>query len=250
MVQTMILYPAIDLLSGKCVRLFQGNFCKTTIYNTDPIQVANHYAEEGAEFIHVVDLDGAKQGRISQFELITKLQQETGLKIQIGGGIREIVDIKKLLQIGVSRVVLGSIALEKPQLVRAWLNEFGTENIGLAFDIKLNQNAEPIIFIEGWQRSSNKNLWDLLHFYESSDLKHVLCTDIQCDGTLRGPNIAFYQTCQKNHPNVAFQASGGIRSLNDLQELKKIPLSGAIIGTALYEKRFFLHEALSKVKSC
>lgn len=240
----MIIYPAIDLKSGKCVRLLQGNFDQDTCYSHDPVAVARQYAKEKPEFLHIVDLDGAAKGFFSQHDLIIQLQRESGLKIQVGGGIRTKQDIDILFSYGVTRVILGSIAITMPKLVNHWLDEFGSDKIVLAFDVKINSQGDPMVATEGWSTLSNKTLWNVLDFYQAQGVKNVLCTDIDRDGTLQGPNITLYKDCQKRYPQIAFQASGGIHALNDLQLLKNIPMAGAIVGKALYEKCFSLAEAI------
>ena len=246
----MKIYPAIDLKSGECVRLHQGSFNQVTYYSKDPISMANSFAQQGAKFLHVVDLDGAKEGMPVNFEVVVKIAQETNLKIQTGGGIRTKEEINQFISKGIDRIVLGSIAILQPQLVKEWLDEFGTEKIVLALDIRMNENAEPTVAMQGWQTNSEISLWQLLDDYQDSPLQHILCTDIHRDGTLQGPNINLYKTCCARYPLYEFQASGGISSLNDLRELSQIPVAATIIGKALYEKQFSLHEALDEIKSC
>jgi phosphoribosylformimino-5-aminoimidazole carboxamide ribotide isomerase len=246
----MILYPAIDLKQGKCVRLLQGDFNQMTLYDIDAIQVAKNYAKAGAHFLHVVDLDGAQNGAIAQLDLMLKIQNETGLQLQVGGGIREKSMLKKLIDSGISRVILGSIAVKDPQQVCSWIEEYGPEQIVLAFDIKMNEKNDPIAFVHGWETASQANLWELLAIYQKSALKNVLCTDISLDGTLQGPNFNLYTACKKRYPHIAFQASGGIASLKDLHMLQEISVAGAIVGKALYEEKFTLEEALQRVKLC
>lgn len=243
----MLLYPAIDLKQGKCVRLLQGDFNQMTLYDVDPIQVAKNYAKAGAHFLHVVDLDGAQNGVVSQLDLMLKIQRESGLQIQVGGGIREKHVIKTLIDHGIARVVLGSIAVKEPQRVCTWIEEFSPEKIVLAFDIKMNESNDPIAFVHGWETAGQLSLWELLEIYQKSSLQHVLCTDISLDGTLQGPNFDLYAACKKYYPHIALQASGGIASLNDLQMLQEMSVAGAIIGKALYEKKFTLEEALERV---
>lgn len=244
----MIIYPAIDLKSGKCVRLLQGNFDQNTCYGDDPVAVARQYANEKAEFLHVIDLDGAKQGFLSQGDLIIELQRKSNLKIQVGGGIRSKKDIDDLLKNGIERIILGSVAITMPSLVDYSLDKFGPDRIVLAFDVKINSQGDPVVATEGWSTVSSKTLWDLLDFYQNYGIKNILCTDIHRDGTLQGSNISLYKACQKRYPHLDFQASGGIHALTDLQLLKNIPMAGAIVGKALYEKRFSLTEAIREVR--
>lgn len=245
----MIIYPAIDLRRGNCVRLIHGDFDKETYYSNDPVKIACYYASMGAKFLHVVDLDGAKAGYPIQHDLIFQIQRKSRLNIQVGGGIRDKAAIEQLLKHNISRVILGSIAVNQPSLVKKWLNEFGKDKIILAFDIKINAQGNPAIATQGWQTLSNKILWDLLDEYAPL-VKHVLCTDISRDGTLQGPNQSLYQICSLHYPDINFQASGGVQSVEDLKILKKIPIDGVVIGKALYEKKFSLKEAIDEVEKC
>ena len=249
----MMIYPAIDLRKGNCVRLFRGDFDKETFYSNDPIKTAFYYANLGATFLHVVDLDGAKEGYSVQNELIIRIKNESKINIQAGGGIRDKNAIEKLLNHGISRVVLGSIAINQALLVRKWLDQYGPEKIVLAFDVKLNEKGDPILTTQGWTNLRNKILWNVLDFYHTSHgIKHVLCTDIERDGTLEGPNTTLYKTCSSRYPEIAFQASGGIKSLEDLKTLNQISIAGTIIGKALYEKKFSLSDAMNifEVEKC
>lgn len=244
----MELYPAIDLHSGQCVRLYQGAFDQLTSYGNDPLAVAQHFQSEGAKYLHLVDLEGAKKGAPVHLEVIREIAQNTDLQIQVGGGIRDITQIEQLFDLGVKRVILGSIAISQSALVTQWLYHFGAEKIVLAFDIRMDQQGMPYLASHGWQSDTSTSLWDILEVYAPCALKHVLCTDIACDGTLQGPNVALYQQCQKRYPQVHFQASGGVSRLADLQKLAHIPVAGVIIGKALYEKRFSLSEAYFVLK--
>lgn len=238
----MIIYPALDLRNRQCVRLYQGNFAQTTIYHDDPLVVAKNFIEQGAEWLHVVDLDAAKNPECHQHDFIIELVKNCGINVQVGGGIREQGQVKNLLDRNIKRVVVGSLAVKQPELVKSWLNYFGSEKIVLALDI-IWQELEPYIAVHGWQSQSAKKLVDLIIYYQQN-LNHVLCTDIACDGTLRGPNFKLYENLLQQFPDLAIQASGGIGSLQDLMALKKMTMPGVIVGKALYEKKFTLNEAL------
>lgn len=246
----MKIYPAIDIKSGQCVRLYQGSYEQVTVYHQYPLTVAQFFAAEGAEHLHVVDLDGAKAGKPIHLSLIEKLIQQSGLKIQTGGGIRNRESIEQLLQAGVSRVILGSVAVTDVTSVKTWLKEFGRERIVLALDVRLNQQNIPYVATHGWQTNQQKNMWDLLDDYRDALPMHVLCTDIQCDGTLLGPNLNLYQECLTRFPTIEFQASGGIGTLADIKKLSEMKVAGVIIGKALYENKFTLRSAISEVASC
>ena len=243
----MNIIPAIDIKSGECVRLYQGCYDKITTYSNNPVAVAKSFAEQGAQLLHVVDLDGAKQGNSVNLALIKQMAQETGLNIQTGGGIRTKQQVAELLEVGFARVVLGSIAVTSPEEVSTWVQEFGYERITLALDIRMNDNL-PQLAIHGWQTASLLSLWELLDKYPT--IKHVLCTDIQFDGTLQGPNINLYKEAVKKYPSIHFQASGGIGSLKDLDLLSSIPVASVIIGKALYENKFSLRDAFNEVSVC
>ncbi|HVV68429.1 MAG TPA: 1-(5-phosphoribosyl)-5-[(5-phosphoribosylamino)methylideneamino]imidazole-4-carboxamide isomerase [Gammaproteobacteria bacterium] len=240
----MKLYPAIDLKSGTCVRLYKGSFDHVTAYQASPLSVAENFASEGADFLHIIDLDGAQEGTSKHTSLVLDIIEKTRLSIQLGGGIRSYAQLSQWLHNGVTRVILGSIALSEPEKVNMWLREFGAERIVLALDIRMNSANEPILASHGWQQNSGMSLWHLLDLYQDSPLKHVLCTDIDCDGTLAGPNISLYQQCSQRYPNLDFQASGGVSSLADLRTLAQMQVSGVIVGKALYERKFSLSEAL------
>ena len=236
----MIIYPAIDLRDGKCVRLTKGDFATTKVYNDNPILVLEEFSKFGASWLHMVDLDGAKQGSIAQGELIKSLVESSDLKVQVGGGIRTTEDIERLFAYGVSRVVLGSICVSNKEQVKQWLDNYGPERIVLALDCHLNESGTPMVSTHGWQESSSVTVWDLLNYYATA--KYVLCTDISVDGTLEGPSMDLYKELQERFPNINLIASGGVGSLNDLIKLKELNVYGAVVGKAIYEGRIPLEK--------
>lgn len=238
----MLVFPAIDLVGGKCVRLTKGDFASTKIYHDDPVQMLQGLAIKGANFVHVVDLDGAKKGGIVQLELIHKLAQNIDLDIQVGGGIRTIADINHLLNAGVKRVVLGSVCVVDRNLVKEMLTEFGCEKIVLALDCLLNENGVPVVKTHGWQNSSGESLWELLGFYHEA--KYLLCTDIKVDGTLMGPNLELYREIKRCYPKLQIIASGGVSSDYDLDELRKLDVYAVVVGKAMYEGTIDIAKAL------
>lgn len=246
----MIIYPAIDLKSNRCVRLYQGQYEQVTIYEHDPIKLAQSFAQQGATWLHIVDLDGAKCGASTQLDLIFKIKRESGLRVQVGGGIRSKEQITNLLQNGIDRVILGSTAVQHANEIKMWLNDFDSEQIAVALDVRFDFENQPILAVHGWQVATKLNLWQLLDCYQESPLKHVLCTDIARDGTLLGCNIHLYQQCIEHYPHIEFQASGGIHALSDLQQLVLLPIAGAVIGKALYENKFSLPMALDEARLC
>jgi phosphoribosylformimino-5-aminoimidazole carboxamide ribotide isomerase len=241
----MIIYPAIDLRGGRCVRLNEGKFADETVYGTDPLAVARDFAAAGAEWLHVVDLDGAKDPARRQTALVQSLARESRLKVQTGGGIRDAAQVETLLAAGASRVIVGSLAVREPALVREWLARFGPDKIVLALDVRLDAAGTPLVALAGWQASSGKALDTVLAGFIPVGLLHVLCTDISRDGLLQGPNFALYAGLGRRFPSLQVQASGGVASLDDLRRLRAEGSAGAITGRALYEKKFTLQEALA-----
>jgi phosphoribosylformimino-5-aminoimidazole carboxamide ribotide isomerase len=191
----------------------------------------------------MVDLDGAKSGKLMQYELIKRLVAASPLSIQIGGGIRTHADLSALFKAGVAKVVIGSICISQPQLVANWLAEFGSKRIVLALDCRLNSQGVPQVVTHGWQHESNQTLWEVLDQYANAEF--ILCSDVSLDGTLLGPNISLYQQIQSRYPQLNIIASGGISQLSDVMQIKKIGLHGLVIGKALYENKFNLEEALA-----
>jgi len=238
-----MIWPAIDLMDGRCVRLHKGDFTQKSLYDADPLARANAFAEAGARALHVVDLDGAKAGEPCQSNLVCRLAKFSGLQVQAGGGIRSGDDIETLLGGGVRRVIIGSLAVTNIETVQNWLWEFGAERIVLALDIRL-ENGTPIPAIRGWQESTSQSLWDILAAYEGT-VKNLLVTDIDRDGVLGGTNAALYTEIKAQFPGLSLLASGGIGCVDDIRAAYGAGANGVIIGKALYENKFTLEEALS-----
>ena len=241
----MIIYPAIDIRNSKCVRLYQGDFERETVYKLDPLATAKSYAAAGASWIHIVDLNGANDPRYNQRSLISDIIDETDIKIQTGGGIRTKDQVESLLNSGAERVIIGSMAVLQPVVVSAWLSYFGPERLVLALDIIHDNNNEPLITVNAWKDMTDYSLFTMINYYESYGLKHVLCTNISLDGTLSGPDYNLYKKLLERFPKLSLQASGGIHAINDIKLLQEQGLSGAIVGRALYENKFTLPEVLS-----
>jgi len=241
----MIIYPAIDLRGGRCVRLNEGRFDDETVYGSDPLAVARDFAAAGAAWLHVVDLDGAKDPTKRQTALVQALARESRLNVQTGGGIRDVGQVETLFAAGASRVIVGSLAVREPARVREWLARFGPDRIVLALDVRLDGAGTPLVALAGWQASSGKTLDAVLANFIPAGLIHVLCTDISRDGLLQGPNFALYAGLGERFPALQVQASGGVASLDDLRRLRAQGSAGAITGRALYEKKFTLPEALA-----
>ena len=240
-----MIYPAMDLMDGGCVRLLKGDFDARTNYSADPVDVAKAYAEAGAEWMHIVDLDGAKAGKSAQTDLILKIVNSANIKVQTGGGIRDISQIQTLLNGGVDRVVIGSLAISNPQMVKHWLKEFGPSAICLALDVNQGDDGEFRPAIKGWTEPSDKTLWDVLSDYLGSGLKTILVTDIGRDGMQIGGNIELYKRIQSEFPTIDLITSGGVGKLDHVKSLKTLNPHGIIIGKALYEGAFSLKSAIS-----
>jgi len=238
-----MIIPAIDLLGGKTVRLFKGDYSTVRYYNEAPLELIQNYAEKGAELIHIVDLEGARDPSRRQLELIKAMVASTRVQIQTGGGIRSDQDITRLMDAGVSRVVLGSRAINDPDTVGAWIGQFGSDHLVLALDVILDDQGKKWLPTNGWRRESGKQLENMLDYYLDCGVQHVLCTDISRDGTLSGPNHALYRDLIEQYPTIRWQASGGIGNLNDIRIVSRTGVSGVIIGKALLDKKFELQEA-------
>ena len=236
----MIIYPAIDLIAGEIVRLHKGDFAQKTTYGTDPVAVARSYAEAGANWLHLVDLDGARDPSQRQTGLIGNIIAGSGLKVQTGGGIRSRADVEVLVAAGANRVVIGSLAVRDPGLVADMIRDFGPDTICLAADVVRPDN-EFLIAVSGWQEASDMSLSAFLSGFEAAGLRHVLCTDIDRDGTMRGPNVDLYHSVKNDFPKIHLQASGGVKGIEDLEGL---PTDGVIIGRAIYEGAIDLRAAL------
>ena len=233
----MQLIPSSDLRGGKCVRLLQGDFARETQYALAPHELLLRYRTMGARWLHVVDLDGARAGHLVNRDTLVALASQSGLLLQVGGGIRQQAIIEDLLAHGVERAIVGSAAVDSADEVRAWLRHFGPEKVGLAFDVKLDADNVPRVQTRGWTRGTQLVLWDAVADFLAAGLRHVLCTDVARDGALAGPNVELYSEAQRRFPQLAWQASGGIRSVSDLAALDHLGLAAAISGKALIEER-------------
>jgi len=243
----MILYPAIDLRAGVCVRLMHGRFDQVTEYDTDPAARLATFAQAGAGWAHIVDLDGAEAGRAVQHTLIGTLARSGTVSIQSGGGVRSAEDVAALLDAGVSRVVVGSLAVSQPDTVLAWLDRFGAERITLAIDVKADGDRY-VPALKGWTEAASVDLWAALDRYRAGSARHLLVTDVGRDGALTGPNLDLLKTIVERRPDLKVQASGGVSSVADLTATQAIGCDGAIVGRALYEGRFTVAEAIKAVR--
>ncbi|MBC1985971.1 1-(5-phosphoribosyl)-5-[(5-phosphoribosylamino)methylideneamino]imidazole-4-carboxamide isomerase [Listeria sp. FSL L7-0478] len=223
----MQIFPAIDLKNGQCVRLFQGDFSKQTVVNEDPIAQAKAFAADGATYLHIVDLDGALEGRPVNLEIIQKMKQSARIPVQVGGGIRSMAQVDYYLESGIDRVIIGSAALTDPDFLRAAVQKYGPK-IAAGIDAK-----NGFVATSGWLDVSQVSYLDLAKRMEEMDVETIIYTDISRDGTLTGPNLEQMAALQK-HVSINLVASGGVSSRTDLEALAKLGLYGAIAGKALY----------------
>jgi phosphoribosylformimino-5-aminoimidazole carboxamide ribotide isomerase len=242
----MIVYPAIDLRGGRVVRLRQGDYAAETRYADEPLEVARRYRADGAQWIHVVDLDAARDGTMRHRETIAAIARDSGLTVQAGGGVRSEADVEALLDAGVSRVVIGSLAVREPERVAGWIGRFGAERICVALDTRADQTGRWQLPVAGWTEDSGVELDALIARYATlAPIRHVLCTDITRDGMLSGPSVALYRTLATRWSTLAVQASGGIRDAADIAAARDAGCAGAIIGKALLDGRVALAELLA-----
>lgn len=240
-----MIYPAIDLMDGGCVRLFKGDFNQRVDYEISPMAVARSFAEAGSEWIHIVDLDGAKHGKTEQADLIMSIAKESGISVQTGGGLRELAHIERLLSGGVQRAVIGSLSVTNPQMVKYWLTSLGPDRIVVALDVKIAEDGIPYPTTHGWTETAGRNLWEVLDDYMDSGLKKILVTDIAKDGVLGGANNNLYKDIIDKYQSLDLITSGGVGTLDHVKDLKALKPHGIIIGKALYENKFTLAEAIT-----
>ncbi|WP_295478058.1 1-(5-phosphoribosyl)-5-[(5-phosphoribosylamino)methylideneamino]imidazole-4-carboxamide isomerase [uncultured Sutterella sp.] len=240
----MITIPAIDLLDGRVVRLHQGDYGASRDYGDEALERLQAYEKAGAELLHIVDLTGAKDPAARQIPLLKRLLSGLTVPVQVGGGVRTEADVKALLSAGASRVVVGSAAVKKPAMVRDWMRFFGADAVVLALDVRVGADGTAKVAVSGWQEDSGVLIEDVIRGFEPVGLKHVLCTDISKDGTLKGPNADLYGRLAHEFPAVDFQASGGIGSLDDIRGLRGTGVSGVIVGRALLDGHFTAKEAI------
>jgi phosphoribosylformimino-5-aminoimidazole carboxamide ribotide isomerase len=231
----MKLIPAIDLRAGHCVRLLHGDFDAETRYAADAPTLLAKYRAAGADWLHIVDLDGARDGSAENRSIIVELARHRSMKLQVGGGLRNTAALAQMLDAGAERAVIGSAAVSQVEQVQHWLREFGAQRLTLAFDVSIDEDGVPRVMTHGWQRQSERTLWQAVESYAASQLKHVLCTDVGRDGALTGPNVELYREAVRRYPHIDWQASGGIRNARDLHALAETGAAAAISGKALLE---------------
>jgi len=236
--------PAIDVRQSCVVRLSQGDYERETVYDDSPLATAVRYADAGAQWLHLVDLDAARRGEYSLQALLAKLRKSP-LQVQTGGGIRNEADVESLLALGATRVVIGTQAVRDPVRVSGWIEEYGRERITLALDARQDDGGNWCLPVAGWTETSGASLEGLLDRFSDAGLKHVLCTDIARDGMLGGFNLDLYRMLSQRWPQLSIQASGGVRGVDDIVAAREAGASAAILGRALLEQRFQLREALT-----
>ena len=237
----MIILPAIDLKDGKVVRLEQGDFNKETVYSSDPIKIATQFEEKGASWLHVVDLDGASKGESRNFDLIKKIRKETDLSIQTGGGIRSIEDVKRLIDAGIDRVILGTLAVKNPEMLDDIIEKFGSEKILVSIDAHNGKVATS-----GWKEKSDLEVLEFAKALEQKGIKYILYTDIKRDGMLVGPDFKGLNELKQN-TELKIIASGGISSVSEIVKLNNLGFYGVITGQAIYKNKIDLKDAIEKV---
>lgn len=235
--------PAIDLRGGRVVRLRQGDYARETVFPVDPVELAQGYADEGAQWLHVVDLDGARSGRFANLAVIEAITRTGALKVQAGGGVRTTDDLRRLYAAGVARVVVGSLAVQNPYATAIWISQFEPDRLVLALDVRRQADAWRLP-VHGWTEDSCVQLDTLAAHYTRAGARHVLCTDIARDGTLDGFNLDLYRDLAGFAPDFEIQASGGACSLDDMRRVRAAGVRGVILGRALLERKFTLKEAL------
>jgi phosphoribosylformimino-5-aminoimidazole carboxamide ribotide isomerase len=238
----MKIIPAIDLQDGRCVRLFQGDFKQTTEYSSNPADIGKRFSTLDVEDLHIVDLDGARTGSQQNHAIVADIANATGLRVQLGGGLRGRDDVAGWLENGVSRCVLGSVAIRDPGTVIDWFGEFGPEALVLALDVRLDQGGTPVLTTQGWTEDSGVSLWECLDAYAGAGARHVLCTDVSRDGAMTGPNFQLYVEILNRYPALQLQASGGVRDIEDLELLRELGVPAAITGRALLDGQITAEE--------
>ncbi len=244
------LYPAIDVRDGRVVRLRQGDYAQETRYEDAPIALARAYAQAGAQWLHLVDLDAARSGGYTLLPLLREIASTTSLQVQTGGGVRAEDDVARMLDAGAQRVVVGSLAVREPDTVLQWVRRFGAERITLALDARQDADGAWRLPVAGWTQDSGVALESLLRCFADAGARHLLCTDIARDGMLSGPNLDLYAKIAAVAPGLRLQASGGVRDIGDIVAARQAGCAGAVLGKALLEHRFNLDDALRQVRSC
>jgi len=233
----MRIIPAIDIINGECVRLSKGDYNKKTVYSKNVLDIAKNFEDNGIQFLHLVDLDGAKENRIINYKSLEQISSKTSLIIDFGGGLKSEEDIKIAFESGAKQVTLGSVAVKNPELFLETLEKYGKEKIILGADAKKEKIA-----VSGWLEESEMNIYDFIKEKTEDGIQYIISTDIDKDGMLEGPSFDLYEKIIAENPDIKLIASGGITSTNNLVQLNSISCEGAIIGKALYENRITFND--------
>lgn len=233
----MRLIPAIDIIDGKCVRLSKGDYDTKKIYNENPLEVAKSFEAHGIQYLHLVDLDGAKSSRIVNYKVLEQIASKTSLKIDFGGGLKSDADLKIAFESGANQITGGSIAIKQPEVFKNWIQKYGAEKIILGADA-INEK----VAISGWLEESKEEVIPFIQNYHKEGIQYVICTDISKDGMLEGPSFELYQRILEQIKDVKLIASGGISTFDELPKLAELGCEGTIIGKAIYEGRITLKQ--------
>ncbi len=239
----MRIIPAIDIIGGKCVRLSQGEYDSKKVYHENPVEVAKMFEDNGIQYLHLVDLDGAKAKHVVNLKVLNDIASKTKLTIDFGGGIKSDEDIKSVFENGASQVTVGSIAVSNPEILDKWLSEYSSQKIILGADAKDGKVA-----ITGWQTVSSLDLSNFIGEYVEKGIQYVICTDISKDGMLQGTSTELYKNLRKQFPKINLIASGGVSDISELHILSEMGMDGAIIGKAIYEGHISLYELKEFIK--
>lgn len=240
----MRIIPSIDIIEGKCVRLSQGDYSKKTVYSSSPFEMAQRFEDHGINFLHLVDLDGAKSSKIINYKILEQIALKTALNVDFGGGLKSVEDVRIAFESGASQVTLGSIAVSDPDTFIELFQNYGSEKIILGADFLNNK-----IKTNGWLNDSGNDLIDFLDYHVSKGVKYVIPTDISKDGMLKGPSVDSYKNILKSFKDVCLIASGGISDIKDLEDLKEIGCEGAILGKAIYENKIELKSLMNFINT-
>lgn len=236
--------PAIDIIDGKCVRLVQGDYSRSKVYNDNPVDVAGYFRDCGVELIHLVDLDGAKASRPVNLRVLEDIVSKTSLKVEFGGGVKNSGAVSSVFDAGASRVICGSVACTEPELFASWLEKYGGAKIVLGADVR-----DGLVAVNGWEEKSSVSAEELLARFLSSGLQTTIVTDISKDGMLSGPAVEMYRSLMSGFPEVRIIASGGVGSEADLERLDEAGVPAVVVGKAIYEGRIDL-AALCRRQAC
>lgn len=233
----MEIIPAIDCIAGKCVRLTQGDYNQKTIYNDDPLEVAKAFEQAGIKRLHLVDLDGAKEGKVVNWKVLEAIATHTSLQIDFGGGIKQETDLEKVINSGATWATIGSLAAKQPAIFEDWITRYGAHRFFVGADVR----AEKIA-VGGWLETTNTSVFDFINRYIALGTTYIFCTDISKDGTLNGPATELYTKLMAAEPELQLVASGGVKDIDCLHQLKAAGCAGVIIGKAIYENRITLEQ--------